>query len=45
MQDAVAVEDWVLIQIKHEQRECALAEITATIKFERKEAILAKMKV
>jgi hypothetical protein len=33
------------IQIKHERREHALAEISATIEFERKEAILAKLKV
>jgi hypothetical protein len=33
------------ILIKHERRERALAEISATIEIERKEAILAKMKV
>ncbi len=33
------------IQIKHERREHALAEISATIELERKEAILAKLKV
>ena len=33
------------IQIKHERREHALAEISATIELDKKEAILAKLKV
>jgi hypothetical protein len=33
------------IQIKHERREHALAKISATIKLDKKEAILAKLKV
>ena len=33
------------IQIKHERREHALAEISATIELDKKEAILAKLRV
>jgi hypothetical protein len=33
------------MQIKHERREHALAKISATIKLDKKEAILSKLKV
>ena len=33
------------LQIKHERREHALAKISATIELDKKEAILAKLKV